>query len=81
MVKQSLYKPEQAQRVGRDITLPFHDLGIRRGCVVSIMPQPLYPWERLGTHCTQGWVGPRASLDMCEKSCPHRDSIPRPSNL
>jgi hypothetical protein len=27
-----------------------------------------HPWERLGTHCTGGWVGPRASLDRCEKS-------------
>jgi hypothetical protein len=26
-------------------------------------PAPLYPRERLGTHCTLGWVGPRAGLD------------------
>jgi hypothetical protein len=25
-------------------------------------------------------VGPRAGLDECEKSRPHRDSIPRPSS-
>jgi hypothetical protein len=24
----------------------------------------LYPQERLGTHCTGGWVGPMASLDV-----------------
>jgi len=33
-------------------------------------PATLYPWERPGTHCTGGWVGPRAGLDRCEKSCP-----------
>jgi hypothetical protein len=27
-----------------------------------------YPRERPGTHCTWGWVGPRAGLDVCEKS-------------
>jgi hypothetical protein len=26
------------------------------------------PPERLGTHCTGGWVGPRASLNRCGKS-------------
>jgi hypothetical protein len=44
--------------------------------VVSTMPRPLYPWEIPGTHCTGGWVGPKAGLDVCEKSRPHRDSIP-----
>jgi hypothetical protein len=43
-------------------------------------PGPLYPRDRLGTHCTGGWVGPRAGLDVCEKSRPHRDSIPGPSS-
>jgi hypothetical protein len=27
-----------------------------------------YPWERPDTHCTGGWVGPRAGLDRCGKS-------------
>ena len=37
---------------------------------------------RLCTHCVGGWVGPqRAGLDGCGKCCPHRDSIPGPSNL
>ena len=38
----------------------------------------LYPRKRPGTHCTGGWVGPRAGLDRCGKSHPpplHRDSI------
>ena len=26
-------------------------------------PAALYPRERPGTHCTGGWVGPRAGLD------------------
>jgi len=40
----------------------------------------LYPREILGTHCTGGWVGPRAGLDRCGKSRPHRVSIPRKSS-
>jgi hypothetical protein len=39
---------------GRGIVLLFLDLGARRGWVVSTTPRPLYPWERLGTHCTGG---------------------------
>jgi hypothetical protein len=33
--------------------------------VVSVTPRPRFsPRERtLGTHCTGGWVGPRAGLD------------------
>jgi hypothetical protein len=31
-------------------------------------PGRLYPRERPGTHCTGGWVGPRAGLDRCGKS-------------
>ena len=33
------------------------------------------PRERPGTHCTGGWLGPRASVDG-RKISPHRDSIP-----
>jgi len=29
-----------------------------------------YPQERPGTHCTGGWVCPRAGLDGCGKSRP-----------
>jgi hypothetical protein len=29
----------------------------------------LYSRERPSTHCTGGWVGPRADLDRCGKSC------------
>jgi hypothetical protein len=31
------------------------------------------PPERPGTHCTGSWVGPRAGLDVCEKSRTYRD--------
>jgi len=37
-------------------------------------PAALYPWERPSTHCTEGWMGPRAGLDG-RKSHPHLDRI------
>jgi hypothetical protein len=53
-----------ASRVGRGVALPFLDRGIRSGWVVNSTPQLHFtPPERPGTHCTGGWVGPRASLD------------------
>jgi hypothetical protein len=42
-------------------------------------PAAFTPREGLGTHCTGGWVGPMAGLDVCEKSRPNRDLIPGPS--
>ena len=39
-------------------------------------PAALYPRERPGTHCTEGWVGPRAGLDRCGKSRPTRIRSP-----
>jgi len=36
-------------------------------------PTVLHPGERTGTQCIGGWVDPRADLDECEKSRPHRD--------
>jgi len=65
----------------RGIALLFHDHGTRRGVRGQRhVPAVLYPRERPSTHCTGGWVGPRAGLDRCEKSRPHRDSIPGPSS-
>jgi hypothetical protein len=61
---------------GRGIALLSHDLGARRGQLVSVTPRPLYPRERRGTHCTGGWVSPRAGLDVCEKSGPNRIRSP-----
>jgi hypothetical protein len=71
---------QQTQRGSRGIALLIRDLSARRGWVVSTTPRPPYPRARPGTHCTGGWVGPRASLDVCEKSRPHRDSNPGPSS-
>jgi hypothetical protein len=31
-------------------------------------PAALYSQERPGTHCTGGWIGPRAGLNRCGKS-------------
>jgi hypothetical protein len=72
-VKQSRYRPRQAQRVDRGIALSFRDLGARKWCVVSITSRPLYLRERPCNHCTGSWVGSGAGLDVCEKSRPHRD--------
>jgi hypothetical protein len=67
-LKRSPYnRPPRAHRGSRGIALLMLDLGTRRGWVVSTMPRPLYPPERPGTHCTGGWVGSRAGLDVCEK--------------
>jgi hypothetical protein len=65
-VKLSRYRPELALRVGTGIALLFLNLGARRGWMVSTTPRPLYPRERLGTHCTGGWVDLRAGLDVFE---------------
>jgi hypothetical protein len=65
---------------GRSTAIHSLDLGARRGWVVSTTPRPLYPRERPGTHCTEGWVGPMTGLDVCEKSRPYWDLIPGPSS-
>ena len=60
-----------AHRGSRSIALPFHDHGTRLGWGVSVTPPAaLYPRERPGTHCTGGWVGPRAGLERCGKPHP-----------
>jgi len=33
-------------------------------------PATLYPWERPGTHFTEGWVGRRAGFDGQKISSP-----------
>jgi hypothetical protein len=45
--------------------------------VVNATPRPLYPWERLGTHCIGDWEGPRAGLDGCGKISPLPGFDPR----
>ena len=34
------------------------------------VPVAVSQGKRPGTHCIEGWVGPRAGLDGCEKSRP-----------
>jgi hypothetical protein len=63
---------------GRGIALHSFELGVRRGWVVSTTPRPLYPQKKPATRCRGGWVGPRASLDVDEKSRTYLDSIPQP---
>jgi hypothetical protein len=51
------------------------------GWVVSVTPRPRFtPGENTpGTHCTGGWVGPRAGLDTEDRGkilCPWRGSNP-----
>jgi hypothetical protein len=57
------------------------NLCTRWGWVVSITPRPRFtPRESTpGTHCTGGWVGPRAGLDAGARRktlCPCRGSNP-----
>ena len=79
-VKSSQNRPRRP-RQGVEVQLySFFNPSTRWGWVVNAMPRPLCPWERPGTHCIGGWVGPRASLDGCGKCRPHRHSIPRQSS-
>jgi hypothetical protein len=70
----------KAQKESEGTALLFFNLGARWEWMVDATPQPLNPWERPGTHCIGGWVGPRDGLDRCGKSRLHRDSIPGPSS-
>ena len=49
------------------------------GWMVNATPRPLYPQERPGTHCTGGWVDPRAGLDRCGKSVAIPTELSRPT--
>ena len=75
-VKFSRYRPGVAQRVGRGITLLFHDRGTRRGWVVSSTPRPHFTPCKDPVPIVQeaGW-GP-GPVWKGGKSRPHRDSIP-----
>jgi hypothetical protein len=68
-----------AHRGSRGIALNFHDHSTRRGEGPASRPGRSLPTERPGTHCTGGWVGPRASPDRCGKSRPQQDSLDRPA--
>jgi hypothetical protein len=47
------------------------------GWVVKATPRPLYPRERTGTHCMEGWVVFRTGLDRSGKSRPTPGFDPR----
>jgi len=44
---------------------------------MGVGARPLYPRERIGTYFIGGWVGLRASLGGCGKSCPSPGFSPR----
>jgi len=66
-VKFILEEGMKAQRGSRGLSLTL--VLCRGGQSHALVALP--PLGRLGTHGTGGWVGPRASLDGCRKSCPH----------
>ena len=47
------------------------------GWVVNATPRPLYPRERPGTYCIEGWLSPRAGLDGYGKISPPAGFDPR----
>ena len=60
-----------AHRGSRGIALLFQDHGRQKWVRGQRhAPAALYPREKPGTHCTGGWVGPRAGLDRRGKSAP-----------
>jgi hypothetical protein len=72
-VKVTIEQATRAQMGIKGIALLF--LQPRRymvgGWVVNVTPRPLYsPEKRLGAHCKEGRVGPRAGLERCGKSRP-----------
>jgi hypothetical protein len=53
--------PLMAQTGVGGIALPVLNFGARCGCVVNVIPRPLYPWERHPAPVVQeaGWaLGP-----------------------
>ena len=44
--------------------------------MVNDTPRPLYSWERPGTHCIGGWVGPTAFWTGAENLAPSRIRSP-----
>ena len=70
-----------ALRAGKGIALPnLRPRHWRWGLGSAPTPGRSTPEERPGTHCTGGWVNPRAGLDGCGKTLPYQDSIPGPSS-
>ena len=76
--KFTLEQAIKAQTESRVILHSFFNLGLLWGQVVNAKYRPLYPpGKRTGAHCTGGWVGPRACLDRCGKTCLPQGFDPR----
>ena len=75
--KVTLEETTKAHKGSSDIALLFFNLGAIWGWLVNATPQPLYLRGRPGTRCTGSWEGPRAGLNWCGKSLPHRGIDPR----
>jgi hypothetical protein len=58
----------------------FFILSTRWGWVSTPRPGRFTLGKDPVPNCIRGWMGSRAGLDGCEKSRPHRDSIPGPSS-
>ena len=52
--------PDGGLRYSSTLPSPRHYKGVSDQ---QHAPAALYPWERPSTHCTGGWVGPRAGVD------------------
>ena len=81
MIKFTQNRPRRL-RGGVEVQLySFFNLGAGWDWVFNATsPAALPPRKRPGTLCIGGLVGPRAGVDRCGKSRPHRDSIPGPSS-
>ena len=72
---------KKPQRGSRCIALLFLKPRCRMGVGGErYTPAALRPVKGPCAHCTGGWVGPRAGLDGCRKSCPHHNLILGPSS-
>jgi len=74
-VKWSRYRHRMAQRVGRGITLLFHDRGTRRGWVVCSTPRPQFTPVKDPVPILQEAAWTPGPVWTGGKSRPHRDSI------
>jgi len=75
-VKCSRYRPDVAQRVGRDIALLFYDRGTRRGWVVSSTSRPHFTPGKDTVTILQEAAWASGPVWTGGKSRPNRDSIP-----
>jgi hypothetical protein len=80
-VKQSLYTPWRRLGERRYSSYSFSTSVLDGGEWSASRPGRAFtPWERTpGTHCTGGWVGPRADLDTEDRGkilCSRRGSNP-----